>query len=412
MNKFLVISIIIGLVFIPTFNSNNYFYLSLIPTYLSFGFLNRQFQKQRFYSIQGLISILYLLVWSYGLIRGFVMQNPTISIISNFAGMVAYAHFFLIETDKSSIDKMLTLVFWIGVTNMTLGFCYTVYSLGSGEIIFNVSSLIAGELRVFYTANVIIIYCMILISLADSAFHLNGLNLITGRSKILGFLLKSETGYYAMVLYYVILPFGKGFIINFILAIIFLPIVTFIKFQTVKKALIFRLFFAVVIIGLLANRSDSEFTDKFFSNFGFEGAANIIRAEQSKALLDEASLFGAGLGASLKSGYTRDTLGYGFEQSYENVIHKFGVPLGCLIFIAYFFIMAKSLRNFVKSWDVISAFGFAASFGLLIPSSGNPMLFAPAHVVIHVLSISILQHNSCQQRYRGNRKLLVENSPI
>jgi hypothetical protein len=149
MNKLLVISIIIGLVFIPTFNSNNYFYIFLIPTYLSFGFLNRQFLKQGFYSIQGLISILYLLVWSYGFIRGLVMQNPTISIISNFAGMVAYAHFFLIKTDKNSIEKMLTLVFWIGVLNMALGFCYTAYSLGSGELIFTISSLIGGDLRIF-----------------------------------------------------------------------------------------------------------------------------------------------------------------------------------------------------------------------------------------------------------------------
>jgi hypothetical protein len=412
MNKFLVISIVIGLIYVPTLDFSFYFYICLIPTYLSSVILNRQLQKHSFYSIQGLVTSFYLLVWSYGFIRGFVMGNQPIAIISNFAGMVVYAHFLLIKTDKISINKMLIIVFWIGGINLLTGFLYTAYLMGSSQSMITIASIIGGQSRFFYSANIITVFCMIFVSLADSAFQLNGLNLIVGKSNVLGFLLKSELGYYVMVIYYVIIPFGKGFILNFIFIIAFLPVVSFIRFQKVRKLVIFRLLFAVVVIGLLIYKSDAELNDTFLGNFGFEAAGNTIRAEQSKALLDEASLFGAGLGASLKSEYTRDTLGYGFEQSYENVIHKFGVPIGCLILLAYFFIMAKSLRDFVKSWDVISAFGFAASFGLLIPSSGNPMLFAPAHVLIHVLSISILQHNSCQQRYGRSRKLLVENSRI
>ena len=394
----------------PGFNLVNYFYVCLVPTYLSCIFLNRQLQKNSLYSIQGFIPIFYLLVWSYGFIRGFVMENQTVSIISNFAGMVAYAHFLLIKTDKISIEKMLTLVFWIGVFNLLFGFLYTAFFLGSGQLIITLGSMIGGQSRVFFSANVITVFCMIFVSLADSAFQLNGLNLIIGKSKILGFLLRSELGYYIMVLYYVILPFGKGFIVNFILVIAFLPVVSFIRSQTVRKFMVFRLLFAVFVIGSLVYKSDSEFNDTFLGNFGFEASGNTVRAEQSKALLDEASLFGAGLGASLKSGYTRDDLGYGFEQSYENVIHKFGIFIGSLFLMGHFFIVLNSFRNFVKRWDVISAFGFAGSFGILIPSSGNPILFAPAHVLIHVLSISILQHNSCQMRYGRNGNFLVQNS--
>ena len=61
-------------------------------------------------------------------------------------------------------------------------------------------------------------------------------------------------------------------------------------------------------------------------------------------------LFGQWLGATLNSGYSRDIggLGYGFELTYENLIHKLGVvsvfPIFIynIIFTAFFIIKTKS----------------------------------------------------------------------
>ena len=410
MNIFLALSILTGLILIPGVRINEYFYITLIPVYLSLPLMTNVGVKEKLYSFEGKVALLFLLAWTYGFLRGFVLQNDPYAVVRNFAGMVIYGYFYVITSNEIGIQKLLKLVFWIGAVNVGLGIWHVLFEADAEFGGISLASVIGGQARFFYDANVIIVFCMIVVSVSNSAFQLGGLDAIIGKSKLLSILLKSELGYYLMVIYYIIFPFGKGFIINFILIMALIPIIAFMKFKKVSRGVLLRLLFALLLVGFLGAKSDDEVRDGYVNNFGLEAEGNNLRFEQSKALSKEFSFLGAGLGASLKSGYQRDELGYGFEQSYENVIHKLGIPLAITIFIAYFLVLLKSLRTFAEQWDVISAFCFAGSFGLLIPSSGNPMLFAPGHVLIHVMSILMLQHNSFQRRSGSQSKLAVYNS--
>lgn len=116
------------------------------------------------------------------------------------------------------------------------------------------------------------------------------------------------------------------------------------------------------------------------------------RDEQRSFLVNEFSFFGSGLGAALKSGYSRDVLGYSFELNYENLIHKVGV-FSFVVFLSYFLTFVMIFKKYFKTGDPEI---FGVSLGLLfflIPGYGNPILFAPTTVILHCIIIYINRIN-------------------
>lgn len=111
-----------------------------------------------------------------------------------------------------------------------------------------------------------------------------------------------------------------------------------------------------------------------------------IRSEQTDALLGDLELLGKGLGASISTGYKRDSRGYGFEQNYLNLVHKFGI-FSFFIFFAY----AVQLTWYVRIWNsfkqqLFAVAGFASLITGLIMGWGNPVLMSPIFVTIQCVS--------------------------
>jgi len=142
----------------------------------------------------------------------------------------------------------------------------------------------------------------------------------------------------------------------------------------------------VLLLGLgaaVVSLHNTAAEDLLLFAYSPEQAGNTIRDEQRGEILADVNVPGRGLGAPLRSGYSRDELGYGFELSFENAIHKFGIMSGFL-FLAYI----ASLWSFARATFApgLLGAGVAGFSGMLylIPAAGNPTLFAPVCVTLHV----------------------------
>jgi hypothetical protein len=115
-------------------------------------------------------------------------------------------------------------------------------------------------------------------------------------------------------------------------------------------------------------------------------SARVLRQGQATALLQDLHWFGKGLGSSLASGYQRDSRGYGFEQNYLNLIHKFGVFAG-LIFLAYFVVVFRIVRGLRNRRTRHFALASLAVCTGLVMGYGNPILMSPVMVTLHAIAL-------------------------
>lgn len=113
------------------------------------------------------------------------------------------------------------------------------------------------------------------------------------------------------------------------------------------------------------------------------------RSVQFGALVAEIGMLGSGLGASLKSGYVLDSLGYGYKLSYLSLSQKIGI-LGLLIFLVCAgFRMVRCVATMVRSDYSASMILALSPMGFLVSAWGNPILFAPVFVCMFCVSLYI-----------------------
>jgi hypothetical protein len=198
---------------------------------------------------------------------------------------------------------------------------------------------------------------------------------------------------------------SKGFFLIFMLIFIMLALILVAKSLLVNKlyrsawsfAFLSLVFFSIVLFTInfipQKNNLDSKnIISTLIYTYSGRETSNSIRNEQRKYLVNEYSFFGAGLGATLKSGYKRDDLGYGFELSYENVIHKFGF-ISIFILFGLFLPLVVSIKNILIKRDIFYSSVAFGLMGYLVPAYGNPMLFSPICVLMHCLAIYFLRNS-------------------
>ena len=110
---------------------------------------------------------------------------------------------------------------------------------------------------------------------------------------------------------------------------------------------------------------------------------------QKLKLIEDFNILGRGLGSGLSSGYSRDDLDYGFELSFHNIIHKFGIfsifPLAT-IFLPLFAAASNIMhgRDFIIN---VSAFSLML---YIIPGYGNPIIFSPINVILNCVALYLV----------------------
>jgi hypothetical protein len=118
--------------------------------------------------------------------------------------------------------------------------------------------------------------------------------------------------------------------------------------------------------------------------FGAHSLGNVERYTQARELWNDVVWSGHGLGAPVRSGYSRSVAyPYGFELSFLNVVHKFGV-FSILYFAFLSYCGFRIVTSPVPTVERAAALGL---FGYIFVSIGNPVLFLLAAVFLHMLAV-------------------------
>ena len=350
--------------------------------------------KFTFFGILDCIPIVMFISWLYGFTNGFISGNEPTSVINNFFGMSLYLVYFcflITKPDKNTIYKVIVLAALMNSIYALFYFTEYWFLGGAGQLgEVDKDGGLSAMFRSYYSIGVLITL-PVLSTLFISKIS-NSQELLV--RSMAGF----KVGYYAPTFLFVFVLVGttasKGFALCFMFMVCLLTAIYAFRSIIVKKKY-FRSWYLVVFgtIGFILALTTTELGNKVQHSFSAKEASNSSRNEQRDYLVAEFSVLGAGLGGVLNSGYKRDDLGYGFELTYENLIHKLGV-FALLPFLGLLYPFVLALFNILVGKNV---FYSSVSFGLmlyLIPSSGNPMLFSPFCVIMHCVAIYFLR-NGC-----------------
>ena len=303
------------------------------------------------------------LLWLYGFSIATILNVPLENSSRNFFGFLIY---FLYPFIFNSSVRPITILSVICLAVLFLLFL-AISSIFDMISIFK--NLTTGEsishYRIFYNPLIFISFPIISVGLAKIIYPKQTFY-IPKIPKHVGLLLsKSFVG--VLIFVTVILSLSKGAFVILLILIFFIYLFS-IVYSVINLRLTSSLFLLSCFFICLLYSIPQTFWDTLFFTFSSEESSNSIRAEQSRYLKQEFTFFGNGLGATLKSGYIRDNLGYGFELTYLNLIHKLGI-FSIPLFISYF---CLGLMYF------------------LVQGAANPILLAPMSVILHCCALHIL----------------------
>lgn len=313
-----------------------------------------------------LIPLFFIAAWIYGIYLGFFLGNSTNYILRNFAGMFLYLIYFVMVFSKLNLEQVVRVLFWATIINAMYSYAFTVWLL-----FFNGVSYL-DYLRMYYSPSLSVLGPLMALSLFSAVNR--STTFFSSRSKSVYFFL-------FLLIPYAVLSFSKGYFASAVILIgLVFSSMIFRSIQQLKinfSAAIFAFFTVISLVTL-----SISYWDELVFTFSISEASNVVRSQQAPKIISEFTFFGAGLGAVLDSGYSRNDLAYGFELSFLSIIHKLGF-IGVVICLTYVICIIIPLfhiffrnENFY-SWLAIGGMLF------VVPSYGNPMIFSPVIVILH-----------------------------
>lgn len=308
--------------------------------------------------------------WFFGVFSGLAQGNDIKNVFLNYPGLLLLSVFILVlSCSKLQFDTIFR-AFCI------CGYLYLIpisyFLIRDGVTIGNPVVNGSSAIRIYYSIGLFLyvpILTVYLLSLVSS--RLNDIRLGLTPIGLIGLVLLICSG-------------SKGFW----LALVF---VSFIILGSCLLRAMMRLrlshgFVWICCIGIVAGIATHELVWSYATFLlDFELDATHPRSVQAIELRDSFSVFGIGFGGLLDSGYSRDLDGYAFELSYHALVSKLGIVFGPLLIVGLFWPFALSTVRTFLYLDKKSAFSLGCST-MLIPSWGNPMLFAPLLTFILALS--------------------------
>jgi len=361
-------------------------FLLFLMLLIMYFLLNPRFNKPKIKSIVDLIPLSILFIWLYGVINGILSGNNPNFIIRNFAGMVMYVLYYIMIWQNISRKKLFMVVLFSG-------FIYTIIALINMSDYLKIHSNIIsiyGFNRIYYNVGAIVIFPLMLVSMGAIFYKKKNIFIDYNPSILFKIILSKIIASSLFVLTFissVLLPFSKGNILAFNFFILFLfMIYIFSRTPIFTKGLtlfIISLCSMIIIYNPLIN-------DFLFNLFDLDSSGNYERYEQIVFLQKNLTFMGGGLGATI-NGYTRSPgTDYGFETTYLNLIHKFGI-FSIILYIGYIISMYIPLRRIIKKQELIISSASLGMMGFVFPAIGNPMLYAPVAVILHCSALYILR---------------------
>ena len=348
-----------------------------------FGILNLPYGK---FSPKYL-PLIVIAVWSYGLIIALINGNDQAGILRNFAGMIFYITFYPFLYIKPSQKDLINFLVKVSFLYSTISISKAIYALSLGTYR-EFNELGFTSLRFYNSIGIGIIF--VPISMILFSFLLDNSNL--EKDIIVGFFgnsFLSKAFTFITCTSVVILSGSKGYYFSYLFLIFIGMFLTIFKIFLTRKIKI-GAFLLILLFGLISTYLIEDIIYIFSTVLRIEFDPNLsVRSIQGQKLAEEFTFLGKGLGASLKSGYSRDFLGYGFELSYHNLIHKFGA-FSSLLFLNFAFPVLIALQNLFNNRKILLSSSVIGLMLYLISALGNPLIFAPISSLFNVISLYLI----------------------
>jgi hypothetical protein len=387
-----VIYFLLFLLLVTSYSAGN-IYLQYAPYFistiiLSLTLINISIKKKfiKFKKIIDFLPLLMIFSWFYGVNLGMLNNNNLFFIFSNFAGMSLYFIYYIIVYFKLNPFILFKIVLAASVVNILYSFYFFLIS----DYI-NIIGTFVNSYRVYYSGGLMVIAPIISLIIAKYIFRKSEILLSHPTlDKYLGvvFLILAIT---ALVVFSV----SKGFFLALVLILLIYIAVIIVRMFLYGRLLkssftyLFALIFGIFLI-IFFYPSVFDFLVLNFSNIE---KSNMFRSLQSVELMKRFSFFGSGLGAAFADEQRGGVITYGFELSYFSLIHKIGI-LSVAPFFIYIYTCFLTWRQLLKSKDFFYPSLALGSILFLIPSYGNPMLFAPVLVTLHCIALYWLRENT------------------
>jgi hypothetical protein len=375
---------------ISSYGINSTFTQYAISVIIAILILTRIFIRKKFVKFKTIIDLLPLLMivtWVYGISLGLLMGNNLLFVFSNFAGMSLYFIYYVIVYFKLNTFALFKVVLAASIINMG----YSFYSFFTSDYS-NIISVAANSYRVYYSGGLLVISPIISLIVAKYVF---------GKSEILSS--HSTLSKYLGVLFlilaitaFVVFSVSKGFFLVLVaILLIYITVIIvrmFLYGRLLKSSFTYLLTFIFSIF--LINFFYPSVFDFLILNFSNIESSNKLRSLQSIEIIKRLSLIGSGLGGVFEGNYIRNANApYAVELTYLNLIHKIGI-FSIIPFFIYAYTSFLVWSQLLKSKDFFYPSLALGSILFLIPSYGNPILFAPVMVILHCIALYWLRENT------------------
>lgn len=331
-----------------------------------------------------LISCIFLGVWAYGVLIGFINGNNRAMLIRNFAGIVLYLISIALCSANSNRIKMANIILLLSTAVSILSvLVYIDWNILHWKLTAHIpiiNSYIAHDNK-NATRLGFIQYYTYRICYVSYAFSLY---------KII-----SEKKFYKWhVINVVLITTATVFLYDSgadLLILVSVPVILLIAFRNhLDKKMAFWVVIGTAALMLIYLTLPVSLVEYVFSP---DDIGNKRRYFEIESILHQLNFWGKGLGAPLGEAGSYGLINYGTELIYLNLIHKFGV-VSVLLFGIYGYTLVKGYR-FLRSGNLPGAYKVIplACMTYLIESLANPLLFAASSVFLHAFSLLLLSES-------------------
>lgn len=340
--------------------------------------------RERHFSITrhpALVGILCCLV--YGILVGFLKGNEPLFVLRNGFGFVSYIVFFIILSGFSK-EEIVRLLFRGSIlANFLLLFmAFTHSSLTIDQF---------GYVRFIYSP--LIYFCFI-------SFIYNLDRIYTGLGKVsMG--QNIFFGFNLLIIFFnsIVLSLSKGAILG--LMMILLIYCVLILAESTKRAVHFFLLLLPALIFILLKMNLLDLMSTLAPSAIGENVDP--RFLQNEYLWNEATMLGSGLGSYLQNGFLRDPLlKYAYEATFFNYINKLGI-VSLILWSIYGYTLFLVVKAFFDPKTRKRALIGLSSTIFFFMGLGNPTLFSPSSVFIHVSILVLLYDKPSLKLIEGAR---------
>ncbi|MDA9937650.1 hypothetical protein N9D09_00990 [bacterium] len=380
-----LVSFLLYFIFLTTIHIIDSFvqYLVLIGvTFIFTGMVcfRSTWPKLQFVDIFALIP---LLTWLYGVSVGVLNSNNVVGIVRNFAGLLFYLAYFFMVFSRISQRRLITVIINASIVYLLLASMFGLNSYITRDII-QFSENGTSSLRLYYSPGLLVLIPALFIYMSRSS------PLLKVDSERLSLVKKNVFIIIAMFLS--LFVSGSKAIYLSLLALVAIFIFMSILYGIAKlRVRLFALMglFSGLLFMFYVRVEISSAIDVLIS---LETDATHPRVIQAKELIDDFTVFGKGLGAVVP-GYSRDVLGYGFELSFHNIIHKFGI-ISVFMFASFLAPIFYSVQKIIYKSSSLYSYLPLVFMLYLLPAWGNPTIFAPVSVILHCVALYLIRLNN------------------